>query len=175
MLKDASATAIYGSKAANGVIVITTKKATQGDIAVNYNGDFSIGQRPRYDLYDQMNSKEIMQFSKEIYDERRSYTSSILPIGYAGLLQRLINKEITLGEMNQEYQKMARQNTDWFKLLFRNSLNHSHSVSISGGNGKVLNRTSLGYTGERGEAKGNDVNLFTATSNTTVNLSLIHI
>ena len=96
MLKDASATAIYGSKAANGVIVITTKKATQGDIAVNYNGDFSIGQRPHYGLYDQMNSKEIMQFSKDIYDERRSYTSSILPIGYAGLLQRLINKEITL-------------------------------------------------------------------------------
>ena len=169
VLKDASATAIYGSKAANGVIVITTKKATQGDIAVNYNGDFSIGQRPHYGLYDQMNSKEIMQFSKDIYDERGSYTSSILPIGYAGLLQRLINKEITLEEMDREYQKMAQQNTDWFKLLFRNSLNHSHNVSISGGNGKVLNRTSFGYAGEKGEAKGNDVNLFTATSNTTVN------
>ena len=108
-----------------------------------------------------------MQFSKDIYDERRSYTSSILPIGYAGLLQRLINKEITLEEMDREYQKMAQQNTDWFKLLFRNSLNHSHNVSISGGNGKVLNRTSFGYAGEKGEAKGNDVNLFTATSNTT--------
>ena len=42
-------------------------------------------------------------------------------------------------------------------------------MSISGGNGNVLNRTSFGYAGEKGEAKGNDVNLFTATSNTTVN------
>lgn len=52
VLKDASATAIYGSKAANGVIVITTKKATAGKLHVNYSGDFSIGQRPHYGLYD---------------------------------------------------------------------------------------------------------------------------
>ena len=50
VLKDASATAIYGSKAANGVIVVTTKKAKIGKISVNYSGDFSIGQRPRYGL-----------------------------------------------------------------------------------------------------------------------------
>ena len=48
---------------------------------------------------------------------------------------------------------MAQQNTDWFKLLFRNSLNHSHNVSISGGNGKVLNRTSFGYAGEKERQK----------------------
>lgn len=55
-----------------------------------------------------MNSAEIMQLSKDIYDERRSYTKPILPIGYAGLVQKLINKEITLKEMNQEYQKWLR-------------------------------------------------------------------
>lgn len=168
VLKDASATAIYGSKAANGVIVITTKKADKGKIAVNYNGDFSVGMRPHYGMYDRMNSAEIMQLSKDIYDERRSYTKPILPIGYAGLVQKLINKEITLEEMNQEYQKMASRNTDWFGTLFRNSFNQSHNISISGGNDKFVNRTSFGYSGEKGEAKGNDVNLFTATSNTTV-------
>ena len=52
VLKDASATAIYGSKAANGVIVITTKKATVGKVQVSYSGNVSIGQRPRYGLYD---------------------------------------------------------------------------------------------------------------------------
>ncbi|MFR5657445.1 MAG: TonB-dependent receptor plug domain-containing protein [Butyricimonas faecihominis] len=67
VLKDASATAIYGSKAANGVIVITTKKATVGKVQVSYSGNVSIGQRPRYGLYDLMNSAEHMQFQREIH------------------------------------------------------------------------------------------------------------
>ena len=70
VLKDASATAIYGSQAANGVIVITTKKAQVGRVQVSYSGDFSIGQRPRYGLYDLMNSAERMQFSWEVYEEK---------------------------------------------------------------------------------------------------------
>ena len=169
VLKDAAATAIYGSKAANGVIVITTKKAEIGKISVSYNGDYSVGQRPGYGLYDQMNSREAMTFSEEIYEERVSYPNPILPIGYAGLIQRLLNKEITVEEMNREYEKMARENTDWFKILFRNSFNHSHNVSISGGSEKILNRTSFSYKDEKGEAKGNNMSLFSVTSNTTVN------
>ena len=172
VLKDASATAIYGSQAANGVIVITTKKAKVGKISVNYNGDFSIGQRPRYGLYDVMNSAERMQLSKEIYEERREFTngSVVLPIGYEGLLHKLFNKEITHEEMASEYEKMARQNTDWFDILFRNSFNHSHSLGISGGSEKIQNRTSFGFIQENGEAKGNGMTQFTASSNTTINL-----
>lgn len=170
VLKDASATAIYGSKAANGVIVITTKKASEGKVAVNYNGSLSIGQRPHYGLYDRMNSAENMQFSKDIYDEKRKYATAILPLGYAGLIEKLTRKEITLKEMDRAYQEMARRNTDWFKLLFRNSLNHAHAVSISGGSEKLMNRTSLAYTEEHGEARGNEASSFTATSNTTLNL-----
>lgn len=171
VLKDASATAIYGSKAANGVIVVTTKKAKIGKISVNYSGDFSIGQRPRYGLYDLMNSQEFMQFSKEIYEERRQYPSgsSILPIGFQGLLEKYLSKEITLDEMNQQYQYLASQNTDWFKILFRNSFNHSHSVGISGGSDKIQNRTSISFTQQKGEAKGNDMTSFQANSNTTIN------
>lgn len=170
VLKDASATAIYGSKAANGVIVITTKKALAGKVLVNYSGDFTIGQRPRYGLYDLMNSAELMQFQKDIYDERVSYRTPILYIGYAGLLHKRINKEITLEEMNREYLKMSRQNTDWFDILFRNSFSHSHSLSVSGGSEKIMNRTSFGFRQNKGEAKGNTETLFTATSNTTVRL-----
>ena len=172
VLKDASATAIYGSQAANGVIVITTKKAKVGKISVNYNGDFSIGQRPRYGLYDLMNSAERMQLSKEIYEERREFTygSVVLPIGYEGLLLKLFNKEVTHEEMASEYEKMARQNTDWFDILFRNSFNHSHSLGISGGSEKIQNRTSFGFIQENGEAKGNGMTQFTASSNTTINL-----
>lgn len=171
VLKDASATAIYGSKAANGVIVITTKKAKSGQLAVNYSGDFSIGQRPRYGLYDQMNSQELMTLSKDIYDERVSYPDDAILMGYSELVRQMINKEITLDEMNREYKRMSELNTDWFKLLFRNSFNHSHNLSISGGSDKIQNRTSFGFTQENGEAKGNSSTSFTATSNTTVNFS----
>ena len=169
-LKDASATAIYGSEAANGVIVITTKKANVGKVSVAYSGDFSIGQRPRYGLYNQMNSQEMMEFSQEMYEDRVSYPSKVLSIGFAGLLQSYLNKEISKKEFDQQYEKMATTNTDWFDLLFQNSFSHKHSLSLAGGSEKIQNRTSLGYTDETGEATGNKVTLLTATSNTTVNL-----
>lgn len=172
VLKDASATAIYGAKAANGVIVITTKKATAGKLQVNYSGDFSIGQRPHYGLYDLMNSAERMDLSRDIYMERRCFSATdiILPIGYEGLLKRYLDKKITKDEMEVEYQKMSRQNTDWFKILFRNSFNHNHSLSISGGSEKIQNRTSFGYSRQLGDAKGNNLSQFTVASNTTVRL-----
>lgn len=137
VLKDASATAIYGSKAANGVIVINTKKAQSGSASLSYSGSFSIGQRPRYGLYNQMNSRELMEFSKEMYEDRVRYPSAILPIGYAGLVQKLTNKEITHEQLETEYNKMANNNTDWFDLLFRNSFNHKHNLSITGGSEKI--------------------------------------
>lgn len=172
VLKDASATAIYGSKAANGVIVITTKKAQAGKIQISYGGDFTIGQRPHYGLYDLMNSAEHMQLQREIHEERKVYpsSSSILSIGYYGLEQKLLRREITLEEMNKEYERMARMNTDWFDILFRNSFNHSHHLGFSGGSEKIQNRISLGYSQENGEAKGNSSTNFTASSSTTLQL-----
>lgn len=170
VLKDPSATAIYGSEAANGVIVITTKKANSGKLSVSYNGDFSIGQRPGYGLYNQMNSQEIMQLGQEMYEDRVSYPSNILPVGYAGLLQSYLNKNISKEQFDSEYYRMSNLNTDWFSALFRNSFSHKHNVSLSGGTNVVQNRTSLSFTEENGEAKGNDNQLFSATSNTTMNL-----
>ena len=168
VLKDASATAIYGSKAANGVIVITTKKAYVGKISVTYSGDLTIGQRPHYGLYDRMNSQEIMEFSKEMYDERVRYPSAILLMGYPMLINKLINKDITEEEFNSEYIRMSKQNTDWFDILFNNSINHNHSLSLSGGSEVLQNRSSFGYNRLKGEATGNTMSVFTASTNTTL-------
>ena len=172
VLKDASATAIYGSQAANGVIVITTKKAQVGRVQVSYSGDFSIGQRPRYGLYDLMNSAERMRLSKELYEEKRivfgNYTH--LDVGFDALLQQYRNKKATIADLRKAYGEMVRQNTNWFKILFRNSFNHSHNISISGGSEKIQNRTSFSFSLENGEAKGNGMTQFTAVSNTAVNL-----
>ncbi len=168
VLKDASATAIYGSQAANGVIVLTTKKARPGQLTVSYSNSLSIGQRPDYRMYDLMNSQELMQFSKEVYANRDSYTNTVLPIGYGQLIQQLQNKEIDYETYLAKYRKMENQNTDWFKLLFRNSFNQNHSVSISGGTEKIMNRTSFNVQQQKGEAKGNDLSTFSASTNTTL-------
>ncbi|MGN6510977.1 MAG: SusC/RagA family TonB-linked outer membrane protein, partial [Chitinophaga sp.] len=170
VLKDASATAIYGSQAANGVIVLTTKKGRPGQIAVSYNTSLSLGVRPSYGQYDLMNSQELMRFSKEVYEGRDSYTYNVLPIGYGGLVQQLQNKEISYEEYEAGFRKLENQNTDWFKYLFRNAFSQNHSLSISGGNEKLLNRTSLNMQKQIGEAKGNNVNNFSASSNTTLRL-----
>ena len=68
MLKDASATAVYGSKASNGVIVITTKKGKVGRLTVNYTGNMTINTRPNYGMFNYMNSKERVQFSQDVYN-----------------------------------------------------------------------------------------------------------
>ena len=168
VLKDASATAIYGSQAANGVIVVKTKKARPGSLSVSYSTDLTIGRKPRYSDYDLMNSKELMQFSKELYENRDSYANTILPIGYGGLIQKLQNKEIDFQTYQEEYRKMEAMNTDWFDLLFRNPLSQSHNLSISGGSEKMTNRTGVGFQKQLGEATGNGLNSFTASSNTTL-------
>lgn len=169
VLKDASATAIYGSQASNGVIVITTKKGkyTQGGIDVSYSGNVGITQRPSYRLYDMMNSQQYMEFSQQLYQDRDSYTQEILPVGYAGLLQQLQSKLITKEEFDAQFRIMENRNTDWFDLLFRTPVSHSHNITLSSGNDKFQGRISLGYNSTRGEAKGNDMTVFTSSANTT--------
>ncbi|MCD8186097.1 MAG: hypothetical protein LUD68_06495 [Rikenellaceae bacterium] len=88
-------------------------------------------------------------------------------IGFGGLIQRLHNKEIDYDTFVNEYRKMEAMNTDWFGLLFRNTVNHNHNVSVSGGTKTVVNRTSFSLQEQLGEAKGNSLSNFSAASNTT--------
>ncbi|MEI3423411.1 MAG: SusC/RagA family TonB-linked outer membrane protein [Butyricimonas faecihominis] len=170
VLKDASATAIYGTRATNGVIVITTKKAKGDGLNISYSGNFSVGMKPGYRMYDMMNSQEHMRFSRELWEDRDSYNQNIQPIGYAGLIQKLQKKEITQQQFEQEYRKMENMNTDWFDILFRNSFSHVHNISISAQGEKVSSRFSIGINSTKGEAKGNDMLTLTANSNTTFRL-----
>jgi TonB-linked SusC/RagA family outer membrane protein len=170
VLKDAASTAIYGSQASNGVIVITTKKARSGGFTASYSGSFSAGQRPRYSQYDMMNSQELMAFSQEMYVDRNTFSDDLLPIGYAEMIRRLQNKEITRQEFDREFRYLENMNTDWFDILFRSQLSQIHNVSVTGGGEKVTNRVSLGVQRILGEARGNDMTNFTANSTTTIRL-----
>ena len=87
VLKDASATAIYGVKAANGVIVVTTKKGGKGAPVITYNGDVSVVTRPSYSNYKRMNSQERMELSKEIVEAGYDYPRVPSGDSYEGALE----------------------------------------------------------------------------------------
>ncbi len=164
VLKDASATAIYGSKASNGVIVITTKKGTPGRVNISYSTNVSVRERPTYSDYDFMNSKERIQFSKEAYEAGVRYQSNPLPqiYTYEGLMAMFNKRMITEEEFSTYLQRLETENTDWFALLTRNSVSQNHNLSISGGAEKLTYNASVGYQSNKGMEIGNENDQLTA-------------
>ena len=156
VLKDASATAIYGIKAANGVIVITTKKGTSGRMSLNYSGNFTIGSKITYNKMNLMNSKQRVDVSREIYNEGLVSGTSLSPVGYQGLLQQYLEEKISYAQFNDGVKKLEVINTDWFDLLYENPFSHSHNISMSGGNENSTYYASFGIMKKNGTAKGND-------------------
>jgi TonB-linked SusC/RagA family outer membrane protein len=156
-LKDAAATAIYGVRAANGVIVVTTKRGKAGPVQVNYNTSFSFQQRPSYTNLQLMNSKERVTLSKELLEDGVTFNSAANGfkenISYEGLLQALYAHKITNAEFKTRVADMETRNTDWFKMLFRNAFNMTHSINMSGGNGKTTYYTSVSYSDNAGAAQ----------------------
>lgn len=173
VLKDASATAIYGSKASNGVIVVTTKKGTPGRVSVNYNTNVSVRERPTYDMYDFMNSYERIQFSKEAYEAGVRYQSEPLPqiYTYEGLMAMFNKRMITEDEFSRYLQRLETVNTDWFDLLTRNSVSQSHNLSISGGTDKYTYNASVGYQNNKGYEVGNENDQITARLSINSNIN----
>ena len=171
VLKDASATAIYGVKAANGVIVITTKRGKSGPPVITYNGDMTITTRPSYRNYDRMNSQQRMQLSKEIVEAGLDYPRVPSGDSYEGALEELYSKTITQSEFEEKIRVMQERNMDWFKELFRPSVNHSHSVSVSGGGEGANYYFSAGYNKEAGAQKESDSERFNALSKVFVNVN----
>lgn len=167
VLKDASATAIYGVKAANGVIVITTKKGEVGRLALNYTGNFSFGEKLNYNRMELMNSQERVDLSREAY-ERGAATPDEC-IGYAGLSLAYRRREISYEEFNRKAKELEKMNTDWFDILYQTPFSHSHNVSFSGGNENSTYYASLGYSSNENTAKGNEQEVYTARLNFSSN------
>ncbi|WP_286052772.1 SusC/RagA family TonB-linked outer membrane protein [Duncaniella freteri] len=173
VLKDASATAIYGSKASNGVIVITTKKGSSERVAVRYSGSVSIRERSSYDKYDKMNSLERIQFSKEAYDAGARYATAPVPqiYSYEGLMAMFNDRLITADQFAHHMQRLETVNTDWLDLLTRTSVSNNHNLSISGGTSKVTYNASFGYSNDKGVEIGNDQDQITSRLNVGIDFS----
>ncbi len=184
ILKDASATAQYGARAMNGVIVITTKKGKLGTPVVSYTGNFSTQAKPSYDNYNLLNSADQMSVYAELdrkgwltfSDASRKANGGVYTKMYdmintydASTGQFLLRNDQASKEAFLE--RYARSNTDWFDILFRQSLLQEHSLSISSGTEKSLLYFSTSYLNDQGAAMGNNVSRYTGNLRATFNLS----
>ncbi len=171
VLKDASATAIYGVKAANGVIVITTKKGKKGEPMVRYSTNFTVSERPQYDKLNRMNSMERIDVSKEIHERGLAFGLKPAPIAYEGALYDYYAKNITYDEFAEKVRYMEQVNTDWFDILFRTGLSQKHSVSISGANDKVNYYFSGSFDNNKGTSRFQEMSRYNGLMKLGVNLT----
>ena len=149
VLKDASAAAIYGSRASNGVILITTRKGTGNRIQVAYNGSFSV----------QQNSKRVPVMSA---GELREFYGSLYPIG------------TTTGDAVAALLKDS--DTDWQSLVFRTAVATDQNVSVYGNvKSRMPFRASIAYTGQQGTLRGSDYDRGTADISLTPNFLDKHL
>ncbi|UZR97121.1 SusC/RagA family TonB-linked outer membrane protein [Chondrinema litorale] len=135
VLKDAAASAIYGANAANGVILITTKKGESNELKIDFN--YSHGVSQAINSMKWLSAEEYVMLSKETY----------INSGYT-------EEEATLEAGN------ADVNTNWNDLIMRNALLQSASLSLSGGSSKVKSRSSIFYKKQESISKGNDFENF---------------
>ena len=183
VLKDGSATSIYGARAMAGVVVITTKKGRTGSSSINYTGEFTYRMKPSYAEYNISNSQEQMGIYKEMEAKGWLEFSALANGSSSGLYGRMYNLmdqynpetgfglPFTQAAMNKYLQEAEFRNTDWFDLLFNNNVMMNHSVSISTGTEKANMYASLSALVDPGWYKDSKVQRYTANMNASFNLS----
>ena len=167
VLKDAAATALYGTRAANGVIVVTTKKGEPGPPRITYNSQLKYTARPRYsdrDIY-LMNSQERVQFGQELMNLHYTFPNHMTMVGYEGAYHRFVTGQTDYNGFLAEVQRAETVNTDWFKLITHDTFNHNHTVALSGGSETARYYASLGYNREEGVQLHHNNDRYTASLN----------
>ncbi len=173
VLKDASATALYGTRAKNGVIVITTKKGKSGQTRVSYSGNLSMHLRPSYSQFDILNSVDEMSIYREMYEKGLvDITTSVKAQNYGALgkmFALISDHELPWGPngtLNEEFlNQYETANTDWFDVLFRDySLQQQHSVSLTSGTDKHNSYYSLSFLNDNGQTIADNVKRYAGTA-----------
>jgi TonB-linked SusC/RagA family outer membrane protein len=184
ILKDGSATSIYGARAMGGVIVVTTKKGKAGTTRINYTGEYTMRLKPSYSQFNIMNSQEQMGVYKEMESDGlisfgRTYRAQ--DSGIYGKMYHLMNTydaatgtfglANTPEAMNAYLQEAEMRNTNWFGELFRNSISANHSISLSTGTDKAQYYTSFSFMNDPGWTEQSKVQRYTANINAIYNIS----
>ncbi len=159
VLKDAAAGAIYGSRAANGVIIITTKNGQKDQpLKVSYSGYFGVDNISK-GVYDVMNADQYSQY----LGEACANSNTTLPGGYS------------LDATTGKYKFMDNTNTDWFNEVFKTGIRQDHNVNFSGGGAHNTYNIALDYYDQRGtlEGAGPNYKRYTARVNNTMETKFI--
>ncbi|MEO6282550.1 MAG: SusC/RagA family TonB-linked outer membrane protein [Dyadobacter sp.] len=181
ILKDAAAAALYGARAMNGVIVITTKKGKSGKPVITYAGNFSTQLTPSYRNFNIMNSAQQMSVLGEL--ERKGYLNSgILSKPDYGVYGKMYN--LMTGDDNGAFPLAntpearrnfllgyAKQNTDWFDVLFKQNFIQEHSLSVSFGTDKSNSYVSASYLDDNGWTVADKVKRYTLNFKNTYQIS----
>lgn len=178
ILKDAAAAAIYGSRAANGVIVVTTKRGSEGRLKLSYSNNFTWSFRPQRNL-ELMDSGEKIAWEQELWDEFAAdrYAAAqidntvIYPVvGIVGQVRAGCGQFAGWDKARQDayLQELASSTTDWYGELFRNAFSHNHHLSLSGGSDKAAYYISLGYNDDNGMLINNRYQRYNVNSSLTL-------
>ena len=184
ILKDGSATSIYGARAMAGVIVVTTKKGKAGVNKINYTGEFTTRLVPSYKEFNIMNSQEQMGIYKEMADKGWLNAADLARASDTGVYGHMYDLMNTYNPATGQFalpntdaarrgylRAAEMRNTDWFDQLFSNALQQNHSVSISSGTEKASYYASLSAMNDPGWYKRSKVQRYTANLNTTYKIS----
>lgn len=173
VLKDAAATALYGARAANGVIVVTTKRGRIGKPVISYGTQLTLRQRPRYTdrRVNLMNSQERIGFSQDLVSKQFIYPLNMPLVGYEAALKNLYSGTFTEQQFQNEVADLSARNTDWFDILTHNSFSQDHSISVSGGSQATRYYISSGYTDEQDVIKNTHNKRYTVSSNLDLTMS----
>lgn len=173
VLKDASATAIYGSRAANGVILISTKRGASGKPIVRYSGNYSF--QPYVNSFDMLPLNKWMQVYNEAAWENWLWENKVQPWGPYTIEEA--KADPVAGQYHPLYSQKAIANvgrgTDWTGLVTRTGSTMQHNLSVSGGNNKVKYFLSGNYYDQKGVVKNSELKRISLRSNIDVNLSKI--
>ncbi|WP_326284580.1 SusC/RagA family TonB-linked outer membrane protein [Tamlana sp. 2201CG12-4] len=148
ILKDAAAAAQYGARAANGVIVITTKKGYRSETKFSYSSNFTYNVKPTVDL-NFMNSSEKLAYERSILED---YGALVYKnAGRSGrMYEKWANGTISKEEYDAEINRLSGINTNWFDHIFRPSYSQSHNFGIRGGTEKLSYYNSISYSLQEG-------------------------
>jgi TonB-linked SusC/RagA family outer membrane protein len=169
VLKDASATAIYGARGANGVILITTKKGKTGKMSINYSS--SITFENIQDRTKMMNADEYLTWRRwgYYYSDKTKYPRGDEPNRAKDSIMFTANKDmnawnnILKGWVNDSTWDGSRvKTTDWTGMVVQTGVTQEHNLSVSGGTEKMKAYASFGYLNTRGTQKGQDYTRYTS-------------
>lgn len=172
VLKDAAATAIYGARAANGVIVITSKRGKEGRMVVNFRADVFATRRPdpsRLNLLsaDRKVDLELALLRNPLHTYRSEYGDVARILSAQGLTEAYRSDGLSAltPEATAAINALREGGADWFAEVYEPTINQQYSLSLSGGSEMTHYYLSAGYYSEDGTTKGTSFNRYNLTSN----------